>query len=101
MDEINFDATVSQPSQNIPSVSANMPPRDICDYLTMKAKSVLKGSNKQTSLDYLNMAEPGSTSNLSDSLTAVWFWITLRGWDEMDNPQREIASYSSFRDKKG
>lgn len=38
-----------------------------------------------------------SRSNLTHSVTAVWLGITLRGWNEMDKPQREMASYASFR----
>lgn len=68
----------------------------------MKAESILKRFNKQTSLDDLNVERARvAGSNLTDSLTAVWLGITLKGWDETDNPHREIASYCSFRDKEG
>lgn len=67
----------------------------------MKVESSLKHLKRQNSLDYLNMAEPEYPDQTLLTHWLLSFWeLHKGGWDEMDNPQGEIASYFSFRKKK-
>lgn len=100
-DEMNFYATVREPGGSQPKtshLSASMPPIQrylwLLNHKSWKHLQTLQGANQ------LRLFKCGRW-NLTHSQTAVWLGITLRGWDEMDNPQRETASYASFRKKEG